>query len=136
MFLFLIELHFLFVSSYVKIRHGLIHIWVKKFNRKYQKRINYLWSLLPLDTFYFIRLFLLLLLVLSLLFFCINLFFINISFSSYKHSPITGLRGKGGGHPLHRHLDISRAITAESSPLRVASSWTQTGKLWFPSASH
>ena len=29
---------------------------------------------------------------------------------------------------LHRHLDISRAITAESSPLHIAS------KLWFPSA--
>ena len=25
-------------------------------------------------------------------------------------------------HPLHRHLDISRAITAESSPLQIASS--------------
>ena len=37
--------------------------------------------------------------------------------------------GKGGGHfinsslplpPLHKHLDISRAITAESSPLHKA----------------
>ena len=27
-------------------------------------------------------------------------------------------------HPLHRHLDISRAITAESSPLHIASSRT------------
>ena len=34
-------------------------------------------------------------------------------------------------HPLHRHLDISRAITAESSPLHIASSRTGTGKLWF-----
>ena len=38
-------------------------------------------------------------------------------------------------HPLHRHLDISRAITAESSPLHIASSRIQTGNLWFPSAS-
>ena len=29
-------------------------------------------------------------------------------------------------HPLHRHLDISRAITAESSPLHIASSQTRT----------
>ena len=34
-----------------------------------------------------------------------------------------------------RHLDISRTITAESSPLHIASSRTRTGKLWFPSAS-
>ena len=38
-------------------------------------------------------------------------------------------------NPLHRHLDISWVITAESSPLHIASSWTQTGNLWFPSAS-
>ena len=50
--------------------------------------------------------------------------------------------GKGKGisltphyhfHPFHRHLDISRAITAESSPLHIGSSRTQTGNLWFPS---
>ena len=39
-------------------------------------------------------------------------------------------------HPLHRHLDISRAITAESSPLHIASSQIRTGNLWFLSASH
>ena len=38
-------------------------------------------------------------------------------------------------HWLHRHLDISRAITAECSPLHIASSLTLTGVLWFPSAS-
>ena len=52
--------------------------------------------------------------------------------------------GEGGGHffnsslplpPVHRHLDISRVITAESSPLHIASSRTRTGNLWFPSAS-
>ena len=36
---------------------------------------------------------------------------------------------------LHRHLDISRAITAESSPLRISCSRNRTGNLWFPSAS-
>ena len=35
----------------------------------------------------------------------------------------------------HRHLDISRAIIAESSPLHIASSRTRTGNLRFPSAS-
>ena len=39
-------------------------------------------------------------------------------------------------HPLHRHLDISRTITAESSPLHVASSRTRTRNHWFPSTSH
>ena len=34
-------------------------------------------------------------------------------------------------HPLHRYLDISRAITAESSPLHIASSQTQTGTFGF-----
>ena len=38
-------------------------------------------------------------------------------------------------HPLHRHLDISRTITAESSPLHITSSRTGTRKLLFQSAS-
>ena len=38
-------------------------------------------------------------------------------------------------HPLHRQLDISRAITAESSPLHIASSRARTRNLWFPSGS-
>ena len=51
---------------------------------------------------------------------------------------------EGGGYffnsslplpPLHGRLGISRAIAAGSSPLRIASSRTQTGNLWFPSAS-
>ena len=70
------------------------------------------------------------------LFFSIWLFF-------YEHSRFTGQQGKGEGiyltrlyhfHPLHRHLDISWAITAESSPLHIAGSRTRTGNLWFPSA--
>ena len=58
------------------------------------------------------------------------------------HSRTAGLQGKGEGisltphyhfHPLHRHLDISQAITAESSPMHIASSRTRTGNLWCPS---
>ena len=59
----------------------------------------------------------------------------------HKHSRITVLQGKGISlsphyhfNPLHRHWDISRAITAGSSPLHIASSWNRTGNLWFPSA--
>ena len=71
-------------------------------------------------------------------------FFFSMWVFFHEHSRITGLQGKGEGisltphyhfHPLHRHLDISRAITAESSPLHIASSRTRTGNLWFPSAS-
>ena len=72
----------------------------------------------------------------------------KISFSIwiffYNHSQITGLQQKGEGisltphyhfHLLHRHLDVSRTITAESSPLHIGSSQTRTGNLWFLSAS-
>ena len=71
-------------------------------------------------------------------FFC---FFYLIFF--HNHSRIKGLQGKGESiflnphyhlHLLRRHLDISRAITAENSPLRIGSSRTCTGNLWFPSA--
>ena len=67
--------------------------------------------------------------------------FFSIGVFFHNHSRITGLQGKGEGiyltphhhfHPLHRHLDISRAITAESSPLDIGSSRTRTGNLWFP----
>ena len=59
----------------------------------------------------------------------------------HEHSRITGLTaGEGGGHfltphyhfhPLHRHLDISRAITPEGSPLHIASVRTRTGAFGF-----
>ena len=73
-------------------------------------------------------------------------FFYSNCFFCQKISRITGLHGRGGGggisltphyhfHRLHRHLDISRAITAESSPLHISSSRTGTWKLWFPNAS-
>ena len=60
----------------------------------------------------------------------------------HENSWIAGMQGKRKGisltthyyfHPLHRHLDISRAITADGSPLRIASSRAQAGNLWYPS---
>ena len=75
---------------------------------------------------------------------CFFFFFFSIWVFFHEHSRFTGQQGKGDGiyltplyhfHPLHRHLDISRAITAESSPLHIAGSRTRTGNLWFPSAS-
>ena len=75
---------------------------------------------------------------------CGLFFFLPIWVFFYEHSRITGPQGMGEGisstphyhfHPLHRHLDISRASTAESSPLHIGSSRTWTGNLWFPSAS-
>ena len=62
----------------------------------------------------------------------------------HNHSRITGLQRKWEGIPLtllyrfqqfHGHLDVSRAITAGSSPLLIGSSRTRTRNLWFPSAS-
>ena len=73
-----------------------------------------------------------------------DFFFFSIWVFFQEHSRFTGQQGKGEGiyltplyhfHPLHRHLDISRAIAAESSPLHIAGSQTGTGNLWFPSAS-
>ena len=73
----------------------------------------------------------------------IFLFFFYVGFF-HEHSRITGLQGKGEGisltphdhfHQLHRHLDISRAITADSSLLHIATSRSRTGNLWFSSVS-
>ena len=72
------------------------------------------------------------------------MFFFSIWVFFLDHSWITWLQGKGEGisltphyhfHLLHRHLDISRVITAESSLLPIGSSQAQTRNLWFPSAS-
>ena len=71
-------------------------------------------------------------------------FFYSIWVFIHEHSRITGLQGKRKGifltshydfHTLHRHLDISLGITAESSPLHIAESRTRTGNIWFQSAS-
>ena len=65
-------------------------------------------------------------------------YFFSIWVFFHEHSRITGLQGKGEGisltphyhfHPLHGHLDISWAITAESSLLHIASCRTRTGNL-------
>ena len=70
--------------------------------------------------------------------------FFSICVFFHNHSRTTVLQGKGEEisltphyhfHPLHRHLDISQAITVESSPLHIGSSRTWTRNLWFPSAS-
>ena len=69
-----------------------------------------------------------------------RLYFFSIWVSFHEHSRFTGEAihlfncTLYNFHPLHRHLDISRAITAGSSPLRIASSRTRTRYLWFPSA--
>ena len=71
-------------------------------------------------------------------------FFFSLWVFFHNHSRIIGLQGKGEDisltphyhcHPLHKQLDISGAITAGSSPLHIGSSRTQTGNIWFPSAS-
>ena len=65
-----------------------------------------------------------------------TLFSISVFF--HEHPRFTGQQGKGEAisltllyhfHPLESHLDISRAITAESSPLHIASSLAQTGNV-------
>ena len=67
-------------------------------------------------------------------------FFFSTWVLFHKHSPFTWQQGKGEGiyltplyhfHLPHRHLDINCAITAESSPLHIASSQTRTGNLLF-----
>ena len=64
--------------------------------------------------------------------------FFSIWVFFHEYSRITGLQGQEEGisltphyqfHPLHRHLDISWAITTETSPLHIASSRTRAGKL-------
>ena len=73
--------------------------------------------------------------LLTFLFFFVCFFFL-FSFTNIRESQ--GLQGKREGvsltshyhfYPLHRHLDISRVITAESSPLHIASSRARTGNL-------
>ena len=65
-------------------------------------------------------------------FFC---FFCSIWVFFHAHSRLAEQQGKGEAvyltpfyyfHPLHKHLDISQAITAESSPLHIGSSRTRT----------
>ena len=62
-------------------------------------------------------------------------------FHSRILSRITRLQGKAECiplipqyhfHPLYKNLDISRTITAESSPLHIGSIQIRTGNFWFP----
>ena len=64
----------------------------------------------------------------------------NIYIFFHKHSQFTGLQGKGEAisltplydfHPFHKYLEVSRAVTAESSPLHIANSRTGTGTFGF-----
>ena len=79
--------------------------------------------------------------ILPLIFCAFSVFFFLFSTWVFfqEHSPSTGLQGKGEGiyltplyhfQPLHRHLDISRVITAEVSPLHIASSRSRTRNLF------
>ena len=60
-------------------------------------------------------------------------FFFLSMFSLTINHDLQDSRGRGGAisliplydfHLLHRHVDISQAITTGSSPLRIASNWT------------
>ena len=75
------------------------------------------------------------------------LFFFSISVFFHGHSRITGQQGKGKGisltphyhfHLFHRYLDISWAITAESSHLNIGSgqTWSRTFGFWAQVAKH
>ena len=64
--------------------------------------------------------------------------FFSIWVFFHNHSRITGLQGKGEDisltphyhfYLLHRYLDVSRPINAESSPLHIGSSQTRAGNL-------
>ena len=76
--------------------------------------------------------------LLAHLFFFFFFFFLSTWVFFYEHSWFIGQQGMGEGiyitllyhfHPLHRHLDISRAITTESSPVHIGSSRTHI-KQW------
>ena len=67
--------------------------------------------------------------------------FFSIWVFFHEHSGFTRQQGKVSlsisstafyhFHLLHRHLDISRAVTAERSPMHISSSWTWTRNIFF-----
>ena len=74
-----------------------------------------------------------------------TVFFCSTWVFFHEHSRLTRQHGKVEAisspslyhfHSVHRHLDISRTIAAESSPLHIASSQTRIWNLWFSSASY
>ena len=77
-----------------------------------------------------------------LLFHIFNFFLLGFPFTNIHDSQDSRERGEAISlnplchfHLLHRYFDISWVITADGSPLRIASSRTWTGNLWFPSSS-
>ena len=72
-------------------------------------------------------------------------YFFSIWVFFHKDSQFTGQQGEGEAisltplyhfHLLHRPLNITWAITADSSPLQIASSRTTTANFWFTNESH
>ena len=72
---------------------------------------------------------------------------VSVGVFFHDHSRITGLLGKEEGisltpyyhfHPLHRQLDINRAVTAGGSLLHIGRTGPEPGTFGFraPSASH
>ena len=68
------------------------------------------------------------------------IFFFSIWVFFHEHSRFTGQQGKGEGisltplyhfHHLHRHLDFSWAIAAESSLLHIATAGLEPGTFDF-----
>ena len=113
---------FLLICSYVD-RFKTIHFTAELFNKKPCKNLKLsfekIYNFLISNNLY-------------ISFFSIWVFF-------HKHLQFTGKQGKGEVvistfhyhfHLLHRHLDISWAITVKSSPLHIASSQIRTGNLW------
>ena len=72
---------------------------------------------------------------LFLFFFCFfPLDFLSQTFTNHRTAGEDGEHSINSSlplYPLHRHLDIIRAITAENFPLHIASSQARTGSLWF-----
>ena len=70
----------------------------------------------------------------ALMFFC-YFFSIWVFFHNQEKEEGISLTPHYHLHPLHKHLDISQKITAESPPLLISSSRTRIRSLWFLSAS-
>ena len=69
---------------------------------------------------------------------CKRAIFFSIWVFFHEHSRNTGQLGIGKAiflslhfHPLHRHLDINRVITSESSPLHIASARREPATVGF-----
>ena len=72
----------------------------------------------------------------AFLFFLSGVSFVSIHDSQNSKGKNISLTPLYRFFPFHRHLDISRVITAESSPLHIASSRNRTRNIWLPNSSH